>query len=174
MLKRASLVLFMGLVCLFLRSGVVLGQTFADKTDAPKESSKDLFGKKDSGSTDTRRKFEAGVFFTSLLRSGDGDRVGLGGRFTYDFATFGSGKYVAGWDSEVSFLPGDRFVFTPRSNGRVVQGFSGLKIGRKWEKFGIFAKARPGFVQYTRGRQGSDRNERKSFFHLGTRNQCGL
>jgi hypothetical protein len=78
----------------------------------------------------------------------------LGGRFTYDFATFAGGKFIAAWDSEVSFLPGDRFVFTPRSDGRVVQIFSGLKIGRKWEKFGIFAKARPGFVQYTRGKQG--------------------
>ncbi len=165
MFKRASLVLLMGLVCLFLRSGVVLGQTFAaDKKAAPNEYSKDLFGKKDDGSSGVRRKFEAGIFFTSLSRSGDGDRVGLGGRFTYDFATFGSGKYIAAWDSEVSFLPGDRFVFTPRSNGRVVQGFSGLKIGRKWEKFGIFAKARPGFVQYTRGRQGVTGTNANPFF----------
>jgi hypothetical protein len=160
MLKRVFLTLFTGLVCAF-SAGVVFGQTFADKktafTETPEKFSPKLFkkrsGRSPGGAIDAKRKFEAGIFFTSLSRSGNGDRNGFGGRFTYDFASFGGGKYVAAWDSEVSFLPGDRFVFTPRSDGRVVQAFSGLKIGRRWEKFGIFAKARPGFVQYTRGKQ---------------------
>jgi hypothetical protein len=154
MLQRVSLMLLMGLVCVFSAAGLGFGQTFTDKKAAlPNEFSSDLFDKNTGGAADVRRKFEAGILFTSLSRGGDGDRNGFGGRFTYDFATFGKGKYIAAWDSEVSFLPGDRFVFTPRSDGRVVQGFSGLKIGGKWEKFGIFAKARPGFVQYTRGKQ---------------------
>lgn len=154
MLKRFSLLLFMGLVCAFFAASAGFGQTLAaKKSAAPNEFSSEVFDKKASSSNDVRRKFEVGILFTSLMRDGDGDRNGFGARFTYDFATFGGGKYIAAWDSEVSYLPGDRFVFTPRSDGRVFQGFSGLKIGRKWEKFGIFAKARPGFVQYTRGKQ---------------------
>jgi hypothetical protein len=155
MLQRASLVLFMGLVCVFSGANAVFGQIFADKKTASSDTfSRDLFEKRSRRSSDVRRKLELGVLFTSLSRNGDGDRNGFGARLTYDFAIFGGGKYVAAWDSEVSFLPGDRFVFTQRSSGRVVQGFSGLKLGRKWDKFGIFAKARPGFVQYTRGKQG--------------------
>jgi hypothetical protein len=148
MFQRVSFVLLAGFLCAF--SGIGFAQTFGKTTAIDKDVS---FGRKTDSGSDVRKKFEAGVFFTSLSRNGDGDRNGFGGRFTYDFAHFGGKKYVAAWDSEVSFLPGDRFVFTPRSDGRVVQGFSGLKIGRKWDKFGIFAKARPGFVQYTRGKQ---------------------
>jgi hypothetical protein len=33
-----------------------------------------------------------------------------------------------------------------------VQGLFGVKAGRRWEKFGLFAKARPGFVSFSRGR----------------------
>jgi hypothetical protein len=109
--------------------------------------------------TDKNRRFEIGVQFTSLMRSGDGDRNGFGGRVGYDFATFGSGRYVATAEAEINYLPGDRFVgfsavgLGSRRDGRVLQGLFGAKVGRKFEKFGIFAKARPGFVQYSRGKQ---------------------
>ncbi len=154
MLKRFSLLLFAGLVCAFCLAGAVFGQTIIE---TPPDSGGDFrtpsaFKEKQTGSA-KKRPFEFGVQFTSLMRDGDGDRNGFGGRFTYDFATFGGGKYVAALDTEVNYLPGERFVFTPRSDGRVFQGFAGLKIGRKWEKFGIFAKGRPGFTQYSRGKQ---------------------
>jgi hypothetical protein len=109
--------------------------------------------------TDKKRRFEIGVQFTSLMRSGDGDRNGFGARAGYDFATFKNGRYVATAEAEINYLPGDRFLgfsavgIGSRRDGRVLQGLFGAKVGRKFEKFGVFAKARPGFVQYSRGIQ---------------------
>jgi hypothetical protein len=155
--------LFAALVCVFSGEGVIFGQTFVAKDPAPRnEFSGTLFPKEETRKKDDRHKFEAGILFTSLMRDGDGDRNGIGGRFTYDFAAFGKDKkYVAAWDSEFSLLTGDVFTFDSRRSGRVLQGFSGLKIGRQWDKFGVFLKERPGFVQYSRGRQavfGTDAN----------------
>ncbi len=75
-----------------------------------------------------RKRFEIGAQFTSLMRNGDGDRF-------VGFSAVGIGS---------------------RRDGRVLQGFFGAKVGRKFEKFGVFAKARPGFVQYSRGKQSID------------------
>jgi hypothetical protein len=157
MFQRVGKALFVGAVCL-ISGTAIFGQTIVKEKPAV-VSVADLSGggasakSKDQTTAGDDRRFEAGVTFTSLSRSGDGDRVGFGGRFTYDFARFGGGKYIAALDTEVSFLPGQRFVSTPRSDGRVFQGFSGLKIGRKWDKVGVFAKARPGFTQYSKGRE---------------------
>jgi hypothetical protein len=98
------------------------------------------------------RKFEFGVLFTSLMRDGDGDRNGFGGRIGYDAFKFGGGKYVVTAEGEVSYLPGVRFVGN-RRDGRILQGFVGTKIGRRFEKLGVFGKVRPGFVRYSQGKQ---------------------
>jgi hypothetical protein len=44
-------------------------------------------------------------------------------------------------------------VFTGdvRKSGRVKQGLFGLKVGRKFDKFGVFGKVRPGFINYSNG-----------------------
>jgi hypothetical protein len=66
---------------------------------------------------------------------------GFGGRFGYNFS-----KYFA-LEAEVNFFPRDRDV----EGGRKVQGLFGAKAGKRFEKVGVFAKARPGFIRYERG-----------------------
>ncbi len=156
MFKRYFALLLMSFSCVFLGSNVGFGQ---ESVTSSTNNSNSFNASKQADSNDKKRRVEVGVQFTSLSRNGDGDRNGFGGRFGYDFATFDSGKYVATAEAEVNYLPGDRFVgfssigVGSRRDGRVTQGFFGAKVGRKFEKFGVFAKARPGFVQYSRGKQ---------------------
>jgi hypothetical protein len=156
MFKRFFALLLMSFSCVFLGSNSVFGQGSVTNST---NNSNPFNASKQSNSDDKKQRVEVGVQFTSLSKKGDGDRNGFGGRFGYDFATFGSGKYVATAEAEINFLPGNRFVgfssvaLGSRRNGRVLQGFFGAKVGRKFDKFGVFAKVRPGFVQYSKGKQ---------------------
>ncbi|HLA12360.1 MAG TPA: hypothetical protein VJ023_17370 [Pyrinomonadaceae bacterium] len=91
-------------------------------------------------------KFEIGAEFTTLNREGFTERrtdVGLGARFTYNvnknLSVEGAGY----------FFP--HRCFTCVNNGRVTQGVAGIKIGKRFERWGIFAKARPGVVSFSEG-----------------------
>ena len=66
---------------------------------------------------------------------------GFGGRFGYQLS-----KYFT-LEAEGNFFPRDRDL----DGGRKVQALFGVKAGKRFEKFGIFAKARPGFIRYERG-----------------------
>lgn len=66
---------------------------------------------------------------------------GFGGRFGYNATTYLT------LEAEMNFFPRDRDL----EGGRKVQGLFGAKAGRRFEKAGIFAKARPGFVRFSRG-----------------------
>jgi hypothetical protein len=178
MFKRSFVLLLMSFSCVFSGSVVIFGQ---ESVTSSNDSSG--FNAPPQSVSDKKRRFEAGAQFTGLMRKGDGDRNGFGGRFGYDFATFGTGKYTATAEAEINFLPGDRFFGFPsigigtRRDGRVLQGFFGAKVGRKFDKFGVFAKARPGFVQYSRGKQNisgslsnlqfTNRRETNAAFDLG-------
>ncbi|MDX6693032.1 MAG: hypothetical protein QOF02_635 [Blastocatellia bacterium] len=100
-------------------------------------------------------KIEIGAQFSSLTMfppretaSGLSVSVGLkqtepgfGLRFTYNL-----NNHLA-LEAEGNFFP-HRELMQRTTGGRVVQGQFGLKAGKRFEKFGIFAKARPGFVSY--------------------------
>jgi hypothetical protein len=81
-------------------------------------------------------RFELGgqLYYLGNTDVSDG---GVGGRFTYNF-----NRYFA-FDSEVnaSLNVGDEAIGL---NGALV--FAGVKAGRRFDKFGVFAKARPGFT----------------------------
>jgi hypothetical protein len=66
---------------------------------------------------------------------------GFGGRFGYNFS-----KYFA-VEGEVNFFPQNDDVKT----GRKTQGLFGVKAGKRFDKVGLFAKARPGFIRYGKG-----------------------
>lgn len=75
---------------------------------------------------------------------------GYGGRVTYNIT---SGIGVEG---EVTYFPKERFlgIGGPFSTitgfnvgGKRTQGLFGIKAGKRWEKFGVFAKVRPGFMR---------------------------
>lgn len=67
--------------------------------------------------------------------------AGFGGRFGYNLH-----RHVA-VEAELNFFPRDRAT----EGGRKTQGLFGVKAGRRFEKFGLFAKARPGFLRLSRG-----------------------
>lgn len=86
-------------------------------------------------------KAEVGAHFTSLEFNpptffGTSTEPGVGGRFAYNVTDY------LGLEAEVNFLPKRSFF------GRTTQGQFGAKVGKRFRKFGVFAKARPGFVSF--------------------------
>jgi hypothetical protein len=84
----------------------------------------------------------------SILRLSDNDAnassVGIGGRVT---AALFRGVSL---DGELTFTPNDDLPAAIAGGGltylrRRTDGFLGVKVGRTFERFGVFAKARPGF-----------------------------
>jgi Outer membrane protein beta-barrel domain len=66
---------------------------------------------------------------------------GFGGRFGYNLS-----RYVA-LEAEGNFFPRDRDL----DGGRSAQGLFGARVGRRFDKVGVFAKARPGFMRFSKG-----------------------
>ncbi len=107
------------------------------------------------------RKFEVGAQFSSLglrifeyslnpatpntpIFFGTRTQFGLGGRFTYNFL-----RSVAA-EIQADFYPGHIDDFAGRSaGGRISQVQAGAKIGKRFEKWGLFGKVRPGVVSFS-------------------------
>jgi hypothetical protein len=101
--------------------------------------------------------FEVGVHFTSISMNpptficpevclapedrGPLTEPGFGSRFTYNV------HRNVGLEAEVNFFKGDH---GPGDWSHIYQGQFGVKAGKRFETFGIFAKFRPGFVGFTR------------------------
>lgn len=66
---------------------------------------------------------------------------GFGARVGYNFSR------NLGIEAEGNFFPRDRAI----DGGRKLQGLFGAKVGQRFEKGGVFLKARPGFVRFSRG-----------------------
>ena len=91
-------------------------------------------------------KFELAAEFTTLERDGFGRQrtePGLGGRFTYNF------NKIFALEAAGYFFP--KQCFDCLNNGRVLQSVGGLKAGKRFDNWGIFAKARPGVVSFSNG-----------------------
>ena len=93
-------------------------------------------------------KFEVAAEFTTMEReafffSGRRTEPGFGGRFTYNL------NRVFSLEAAGYFFPKD--CFTCANSGRVTQVLGGVKVGKRFDKWGVFAKARPGVVHYSRG-----------------------
>lgn len=67
--------------------------------------------------------------------------LGVGVRFGYNI-----NQYVA-VEGEGDFFP-RRYFPELNSGGSLAQGQFGIKAGKRFERFGVFAKARPGFVTF--------------------------
>src|SRR4051812_28141836 len=92
-------------------------------------------------------KFEVGAQFTSLSIGTfpNNTKSGFGGRFTYNI-----NKSVA-LEAEGNIFPSDDTSNFFRTGGRAAEGLFGVKVGKRWDRFGLFAKGRPGFISFTRG-----------------------
>lgn len=95
------------------------------------------------------QKYEVGAQFSSLSIDKGSETItqpGFGGRFTYNVTD----NFAL--EAEGNFFPKkDRFIAS-RTGGRTVEGLFGVKIGKRYKRFGIFAKARPGFISFSQGR----------------------
>jgi hypothetical protein len=100
-------------------------------------------------------KIEVGAHFT-LIHTGLGSRTepGFGGRFTFN----ATGNIA--FEAEVNLLPREtkinvittdlRVLANLMSAGPAAQGLFGVKAGKRFRKFGLFGKVRPGFISYGR------------------------
>ncbi|HEU4766386.1 MAG TPA: outer membrane beta-barrel protein, partial [Pyrinomonadaceae bacterium] len=99
-------------------------------------------------------KIEAGIHFSSftlgpqdqqLLGFEDHARseAGAGARVGYNIT-----KYLA-VEAEINFFPNENAP-TFVSGGNLLQGQFGAKVGKRFDRFGIFAKGRPGFLNFSR------------------------
>lgn len=104
---------------------------------------------------DVPSRIEVAVQFSSLTFSTQSPRgagvaavgrgkteAGFGGRFTFNLS-----KHVA-LEAEGNFFPHEDFTDFS-TGGRMLQGLFGVKAGRRFGRFGIFAKARPGFAHFS-------------------------
>ncbi len=100
--------------------------------------------------TETPR-YEVGAQFTSLTKPGFGQSrtdPGFGGRFTYNIT-----DYIA-VEAETNFFPEKlRFNVPAENQGNAVEGLFGVKAGKRFSRFGIYGKARPGFISFSQGKQ---------------------
>ena len=90
-------------------------------------------------------KFEIGGEFSSLARESFETRMepGVGARFTFNL-----NRSVA-FETAGYFYP--QKCFSCRNGGNMSQFVAGVKVGKRFEKWGIFGKARPGVVSFSRG-----------------------
>ena len=91
-------------------------------------------------------KFEVAAEFTTLERerfSSHETAPGFGGRFTYNL------NRVFSLEAAGYFFP--KRCFSCREGGRVTEALGGVKVGKRFENWGIFAKARPGVVSFSEG-----------------------
>ena len=90
-------------------------------------------------------KYEVAADFTSLSLDSGTSLPGLGGRFTFNL-----NKHVA-LETAGYFFPGKCDGCVGEITGNVTEGLFGVKIGKRFKKWGIFGKARPGFASFSRG-----------------------
>ena len=89
-------------------------------------------------------KFEVASEFTTMTFGAGDTIVGLGGRLTYNV------KSYFALEAATYVFPGD-CQFCDRHSGRSVEGLFGVKMGKRFAKWGIFGKARPGVISSSRG-----------------------
>jgi hypothetical protein len=92
-------------------------------------------------------KFEVAAEFTSLERDNGGGKrsePGVGARFTFNL------NRVVSLETAGYFFP--KRCFDCSNNGRVTEVLGGVKVGKRFQNWGIFAKARPGVISFGQGK----------------------
>lgn len=91
-------------------------------------------------------KFEVAAEFTTLQRESFSGRTepGGGARFTFNL------NRVISFETAGYFFP--KQCIDCSNNGNAVEVVGGVKVGKRFEHWGIFGKARPGVVSFSRGK----------------------
>lgn len=103
-------------------------------------------------------KFEVAAEFTTLERDDFSRRTepGLGGRFTYNL------NKVFSIEAAGYYFP--KRCFSCRNNGSITEVLGGVKVGKRFEKWGFFGKVRPGVVSFSEGELNIIQNPTNSTF----------
>ena len=107
-----------------------------------------LSGKASAQSDSDPGKVELGVHFTSITKpdfDGGNTEAGFGGRFTFNF----NRSFAV--EAEGNFFPHKCRTCISENVGNLSQGFIGIKAGKRFNKWGIFGKARPGLASFSGG-----------------------
>ena len=75
--------------------------------------------------------------------SGPGLQHGFGGRLVLNLTS------ILSLESELNFFPNGEYL-RPAGEGQALQALFGVKAGKRFEKIGIFGKARPGFMHFSK------------------------
>jgi hypothetical protein len=113
-------------------------------------------GGSQSSSTGERvRRFELGIQFSSLVVNPPSSSFGFGVEGSRPEAGFGvrfgyNATDDLAFEIEGNFYPPHNpFNFNTASGGYPIQVQTGVKYGRRFDRFGLFAKARPGVVHFS-------------------------
>jgi hypothetical protein len=93
-------------------------------------------------------KIELGAHFTSITKpdfDGGKTEAGFGGRFTFNI-----NRSVA-VEAEGNFFPHKCRACNNENVGNLAQAFFGVKAGKRFRKFGLFGKVRPGVASFSGG-----------------------
>ncbi|PYS41138.1 MAG: hypothetical protein DMF71_11850 [Acidobacteria bacterium] len=90
-------------------------------------------------------RYEVAEDFSSLSLDSGTTLPGFGGRFTYNL-----NRNVA-LEAAGYFFPGHCNVCIGETTGHVTEGLFGVKAGKRFKRWGIFGKARPGFMSFGQG-----------------------
>ncbi len=80
--------------------------------------------------------------------------AGFGGRLVYRAFP------LVDLETEINFSPGNS-----ATSGNHLQALFGVKAGKRWEKAGVFLKARPGFIHFSRDPFGVGKPGSSVFLH---------
>jgi hypothetical protein len=138
----------------------------------------------DSFRSHRARKFEAGVQFSSLTLKvfSETELPALGFEFTETQSAFG-GRLTynftpsIGAEIQTDFFPADLQSFANRrAGGRLLQIQAGTKVGRRFQKFGLFGKVRPGAISFSKTIKFDhfDANDLFNTFHVERRTYFSL
>lgn len=103
--------------------------------------------------TDEVPKLEVGIHFTSITKpeyNSGSTEPGLGARFTFNLNRSVALEAIGNFFPHSCRFCGQGPVSGDNS-GNIAQGFFGVKAGKRFEKWGIFAKGRPGIVSFSQG-----------------------
>ncbi len=116
-------------------------------------------GAQTSASRERVRRFEVGVQFSSFVLNLSPNEFGAPSFAPFDGesnAEAGGGLRVGynitddlAVEAEGNFYPRRRFGISTTVGGYPSQFQAGVKYGRRFERFGVFAKARPGFMHFS-------------------------
>ena len=90
-------------------------------------------------------KYEVAGDFSSVSLESGTNLSGLGGRFTYNL-----NRHIA-LEAAGYFFPGHCDGCIGEVTGHVTEGLFGVKAGKRFQKWGVFGKARPGFMSFSKG-----------------------